>query len=446
MTSDMFQATGANQKVRRIAVLVETSTSWGSVIIAGISDFAKRLQVENGERWTLYVDSRGYFERQELPAWWKGDGVIARVNTPLLVQEVRLASIPCVNVSQIRIPGADIQQVTSNQTQIGKLAAETLIRTGVKHFGYFGPPRREFYTDEILPAFVQTLRDAGMAAPAVFDPDRILRSDSSPHDMLQPLVEWLGTIPRPAGILSWSFHGGQRVCEACCFAGIDVPREISVLAADYDQLISDICDPPLTCIDQSARQVGFVAAAELHRIMEGGKVEEPRIINSAGIAWKKSVITEHVDDELVSAVIRHIDANISRNISVEELCELVSVSRRKLEQHFQRTVGHGPVTHIQRVRLREACRLLAESDLLIKQIAVKFGFRNSEQFQRLLKAETGMTPVQYREFHRRPQRGTLAPNVVALDPGQVGSPVERLSVFTRVSSPVDGRYLLDGAH
>lgn len=441
----MAQGAGTKPRVRRIAVLVETSTSWGSVIIAGISDFAKRLQSETGERWTLYVDSRGYFERQELPAWWKGDGVIARVTTPLLVQQVRLASIPCVNVSQIRIPGADIQQVTSNQTQIGRLSAETLIRTGVKHFGYFGPPKREFYKDEILPTFTQTLREAGFGPPAVFDPDRTLRSDSSPHDMLQPLVEWLATIPRPAGILSWSFHGGQRVCEACCFAGIDVPREISVLSADYDQLISDICDPPLTCIDQSARQVGYIAAAELHRILDGGTVDEPRIINSAGIVWKKSVITEHVDDELVSTVIRHVEANVSRGISVEELCELVSVSRRKLEQHFQRTLGHGPVAHIQRVRLREACRLLAESDLLIKQIAVKFGFRNSEQFQRLLKSETGMTPVQYREFHRRPQRGTLSPAVVALDPGQVGAVVERLSVFTRTTpQAVDGRYLLDG--
>ncbi len=429
-------------KVRRIAVLVETSTSWGSVIVAGISDFSRKLQLETGERWTLYVDSRGYFERQELPTWWKGDGVIARVNTPLLVQQVRLASIPCVNVSQIRIPGADIQQVTSNQAQIGRLAAETLIRTGVKHFGYYAAPKRDFYRDEIITSFTQTLLEADLPAPAVFDPDRTLRSDSNPHDTLEPLVQWLASIPRPTGILSWNFHGGHRVCEACCFAGIEVPSQVSVLSADYDQLISDICDPPLTCIDQSARQVGYVAAAELYRLLQAGQVEEPKIINSAGVVWKKSVVTEHVNDELVSTVIRHIAANISREITVDELCDLVAVSRRKLEQHFQRTVGHGPVAHIQRLRLREGCRLLAESDLLIKQIATKFAFRNSEQFQRLLKSETGMTPVQYREFHRRPKRGALPPAVLPLltTPPNVGS-----LTLQRESAPtVDDRYLLTG--
>lgn len=385
------------------------------MIIAGISDYARRHHQLTGERWTLFVDTRGYFERQEIPAWWRGDGVIARVTTPLLAQQVRLAKLPCVNVSQVRVPGAPVQQVTSNQVQIGQLAAETLIRTGVRSFGYFGPPKREFYDDEVLKSFKRTLVEAGLPAPSVFDPDRNLRWDCNPHDLLEPLVRWLAELSRPLGVLTWNFVGGHRVCEACCYAGIDVPREVSVLSADYDQLISDICDPPLTCVDQSPRQVGHLAAAELARLLSGGKVEAPKLVNPAGIVWRQSVITDHIADELVTEAIRYIEANITRDITVEALCDHVSVSRRKLEQHFRRTLGHGPVTHIQRVRLRRACEALAESNLLIKQIARQAGFRNAEQMQRLLKAETGMTPVQYREAHRRPQRGTAPPAVVLLD-------------------------------
>lgn len=401
--------------VRRIAVLVETSTSWGSMIIAGISDYARRHHQLTGERWTLFVDTRGYFERQEIPAWWRGDGVIARVTSPLLVQQIRLSKLPCVNVSQVQVPGAAIQQVTSNQMQIGRLSAETLIRTGVKSFGYVSPPKREFYEDEVLRSFRRTLSEANLPEPSVFDPDRTLRSDSSPHDLLEPLVAWLRELPRPLGVLAWNFLGGHRVCEACCYAGIDVPREVSVLSADYDQLISDICDPPLSCVDQSPRQVGHLAAAEMARLLAGGRPEAPKLVNPAGVVWRDSVITDHISDEIVTDVIRYIETHIRREITVDELCDHVSVSRRKLEQHFRRTLGHGPVTHIQRVRLRLACQALSESNLLIKQIATQAGFRNSEQMQRLLKAETGMTPVQYREAHRRPHRGTAPPAVVLLD-------------------------------
>lgn len=404
--------------IRRVAVLVETSTSWGSLIVAGVSDYIRRHHghAQAGRpRWTIYVDTRGYFERQELPAWWKGDGIIARVTSPLLVQQVRMGNLPCVNVSQIRVPGATIQQVTSNQVQIGQLAAETLIKTGAKHFGYHGPPAREFYTDEVARTFSETLKRAGFAAPAVFDPDRSLRSDNNPHDMLQPLAQWLRDLPKPAAVLAWNFLGGQRVCEAACYAAIDVPRDLSVLSADYDQLISDICDPPLTCVDQAPRQVGYLAAAELDRLMNGGEVEAPRLINPGGVVWKQSVLTGHISDELVSQAIEFIRSNLTRDVTVDELCEHLGSSRRKIELHFRRAIGHGPVTHLQRLRLSEACRLLAETNLLVKQIVLKSGFRNAEQLQRLLKSETGMTPQQYRESHRRPPIGSAPPAVVAID-------------------------------
>jgi LacI family transcriptional regulator len=409
------ETVGSGQKLRRIALLVETSTSWGSLIIAGVSDYVRRhrtaANTRDGQRWTLYLDARGYFEKPELPAWWSGDGVIARVTTPGLVEQVRALRLPCVNVSQVSVPGAAVQQVTSNQTQIGRLAAETLIRTGVRKVGYVGPPRRDFYTDEIHRSFRATLADAGLPPPLVFDPERDATPGTGPRDLLRPLAEWLVQLGRPAAVLTWGFLGGQRVCEACCFAGLAVPRDISVLSGDYDQLVSDVCDPPLTCIDQAPRQVGYLAAAELDRLLSGGALESPRLVHPAGVIWRQSVVTERVDDRLVSEALLYIQARLARGFDIDALCDHLGVSRRKLELRFRQTVGHGPITYLRRQRLQEGCRLLAETSLLVKQIALKCGFHASEQFQRLLKAETGLTPGQYREAHRRPPRGAAAPEL-----------------------------------
>jgi LacI family transcriptional regulator len=407
------------KRLRRVALLIETSSSWGSQIIAGVSDYIRRHHAapDAAERWTLYVDTRGYFEVPELPAWWKGDGVIARVTSSNLIEQLRTAQVPCVNVSQVFPPGLAMQQVTSNQVQIGALAAQTLIRTGVKHFAYYGPPKRSFYTDEISRSFAGTLKDAGLPAPAQFDPDRVLRSDNSPHDLLGPLSAWLEALPKPVGVLTWNYLGGQRVCEACCFAGLQVPNPVAVLSADYDQLISDICDPPLSCIDQAPRRVGYLAAAELERLLDGGTVEEPKLISPAGIIWKETVPGEHLHDELVREAICLINERLSSPISINELCSTLSVSRRKLELHFRRSLGQGPVARIQLMRIRLACQLLAETNLLVKQIALRCGFRNSEQLQRLLRIESAMTPLQYREAHRRPPRGATPPVVMPIQAG-----------------------------
>ena len=61
---------------KRVALLVETASSWGSQIIAGIADFVRRH-----DRWMLYLDHRGVYENQNVPREWPSDGIIARVTS-----------------------------------------------------------------------------------------------------------------------------------------------------------------------------------------------------------------------------------------------------------------------------------------------------------------------------------------------------------------------------
>src|SRR5260370_32245577 len=137
---------------KRVALLVETASSWGSQIIAGIADFVRRH-----ERWMLYLDHRGVYENQNVPREWPSDGIIARVTSERLAGERGRLKIPFVTVSQIRVPMVGVQQVTTNELRVGELAAETLISAGVKHFGYYGPPRREHYIDNVFLAYRRCL-------------------------------------------------------------------------------------------------------------------------------------------------------------------------------------------------------------------------------------------------------------------------------------------------
>ncbi len=386
---------------KRVALLIETSSSWGQQIIAGIGDYVRR----HG-RWILYVDHRGTFEKQSIPAWWEGEGVIARVTSPLLVQQVRLAKLPCVNVSSIRIPGADIQQVTTSEKRVGEIGAELLMSAGLKSFGYFGPPRREFYVDDILHSFRQKLSASGFEVSAI-DPDRVLRSDTDPHLDLREIGAWLTSLKKPVGIMCWNALGAHRVAEACCWLKLRVPEDVSVLGGDYDQLTAEISMPQLTCVDQAPRRLGFLAATELDRLLCGGKPGEPMLVEPGGVLVRESVVNKAVEDPVVEEAVKLIRENGTGNYDITRLLRALPVSRRSLELRFQRALGRGPGAELRRVRLAEAQRLLSETEMQIKEVAWRSGLKNPEQLQRLIRDATSLSPSQYRQAYRRqPALGT----------------------------------------
>ena len=71
-----------------------------------------------------------------------------------------------------------------------------------------------------------------------------------------------------------------------------------------------------------------------------------------------------------------------------------------MQRRFHKILGRSIHDEIARVRLRRACELLAETDLPIKEIAHKAGFRHQEYLGAVFKAAMGNTPGQYRKQMR----------------------------------------------
>jgi transcriptional regulator GlxA family with amidase domain len=61
---------------------------------------------------------------------------------------------------------------------------------------------------------------------------------------------------------------------------------------------------------------------------------------------------------------------------------------------------------IMQVRVREAQRLLAESDLTILAIARQCGFEYQEHLGRVFRQRLGISPARYRRTARRPRPET----------------------------------------
>lgn len=67
--------------------------------------------------------------------------------------------------------------------------------------------------------------------------------------------------------------------------------------------------------------------------------------------------------------------------------------------------GMPPARYLRQLRLREACRLLAESARPVNEIAHAAGFDDELYFSRRFRKETRLSPSEYRRVYRLQQRG-----------------------------------------
>ena len=100
--------------------------------------------------------------------------------------------------------------------------------------------------------------------------------------------------------------------------------------------------------------------------------------------------------DLVPAT-EHLKEQFREKVSVPKLATLVGMSVRQLERRFRETFKSTPQQYILKLRLLEACELLANSQKPITESALEVGFYDHSSFSRKFSATMGVTPSQYRK-------------------------------------------------
>lgn len=378
----------------RVALLIDTATSWGVGLIKGISRFARQQG-----NWLLHVEPRGRYERFRLPQGWQGDGVIARVNRAELADEIEASKLPAVNVSWYSFEGPKIVRCSASEGESGQMAADYFLSSGFRNFAYCGPLRRPRYTDLFAEAYSQRLANAGhqpIVYPAPGGEQRTIAWDKQ----LASLAEWLKSLPPATALLCWSAARGRQCTEACQYAGIRVPDDIAVLGGDHDELMATMSSPPLSTIEQPAEGIGYAAAKLLEQLMEGKNPDaESAMLSPTRVMIRQSTDVLAVDDEIVRKALRLMRAQISEGVNVAQIVSQLMIARRALEQRFMQHLGRTPGEEIRRTRIERAKQLLVETDLTMAEIAAASGFGEQDVFSRTFRRRQGMTPTEFRSMH-----------------------------------------------
>jgi LacI family transcriptional regulator len=384
-----------------VAVILDAASSYDRLIIGGVAQYAR----EHGP-WSLYVEEDPLQKLPDLRRW-HGQGIIANFDDRAVARAIEGLSLPIVGVGGgfgWYDPASELPYVFTDNERIARLGAEHLLACGFEQLAFCGFRRTRVngWVAERAAAFEATCREAGRVCDVFTGRHATARRW---RELQRELCDWLERLPKPVGIMGCNDARARHVLEACRTLGLVVPRDVAVLGVDNDEVMCEVTEPPLSSIDQSARRIGYEAAAVLDRLIRsraGSGAGPPMraIISPIAVVARASTDTLATADETVQLVLERLRANPWERPDVRALAAEACVSRSTLEHRFLAVVGRSIHEAFVRQRVAGVRRLVAETDLPLKAIASRTRFRSVQYMTTFLHRHTGLTPARLRAVER----------------------------------------------
>lgn len=93
-----------------------------------------------------------------------------------------------------------------------------------------------------------------------------------------------------------------------------------------------------------------------------------------------------------SFIVKTINKNIDKRLSVTELAKLCNMSNINLQKTFSKYAGVGIMEYFNRAKMQKAIELLRQG-LSVKETAMQVGFHDQNYFSTVFKRITGRTPL-----------------------------------------------------
>lgn len=101
---------------------------------------------------------------------------------------------------------------------------------------------------------------------------------------------------------------------------------------------------------------------------------------------------------IVKKSMQYIHEHYQQKIYLEELASNVSMNTQYFCRFFKSFVGKTPVAYINHYRITQAARLLQTENISITEAGLRAGFENPSYFIKLFKAQSHMTPAEYKKL------------------------------------------------
>jgi len=103
--------------------------------------------------------------------------------------------------------------------------------------------------------------------------------------------------------------------------------------------------------------------------------------------------------EPVHNIIARLNRDFAKPVNFDELATRHGLARATFRRRWAELVAQPPARYLLELRMREACRLLAETTRPVRQIAGEVGFADELYFSRRFHIEQGLPPREYRRIY-----------------------------------------------
>ena len=377
----------------KIILLIDCTSEFDRKLLRGMMKYSK----ENGP-WLFFRTPSDYqFEggREEwIVQWakeWQADAIIGRWDEAKLDL---LASLNIPVVLQNTRSRSDIYpNLTGDYLRTGQIAAEYFRKKFYTSFAFYGI-KDVIWSKEKGRGF----REKVMKEHSVYSE---YEEDRGTVYDRQRLTDWLKSLPKGTGVFCCDDAHALTITETCKMAGINVPDDIAVLGVDGDDLICEISDPPISSIQLEVEQGGYQTCKLLHQqILTGDRQPFNVIIGPSEIKERNSTRMLNITDSQVMNILKYIEMNYNHEITMNDVFQLVPLSRRSVEMRFKKATGMTIYQYILYVRIERLAYLLSTTDKTIIDLAYEVGFRDYANVARTFRKHKGCSPMEYRRSHR----------------------------------------------
>ena len=178
-------------------------------------------------------------------------------------------------------------------------------------------------------------------------------------------------------------------------------EKVSVLSAELIKILTDVIREGRTVFlppydvpnikDMKKREdFPFGADQMLKLKFETFLIE---LIRSADtpVSDEKHVISDSKTEEIYS----YITSNYSEKIRLDDLCFLFGTNKTTICKNFKAMYGDTVVDYLNKLRIKQAKRLIREGELNLTQLSSKVGFTSIHYFSKMFKLLENQSPSEY---------------------------------------------------
>ena len=105
--------------------------------------------------------------------------------------------------------------------------------------------------------------------------------------------------------------------------------------------------------------------------------------------------------DLIQRTLAYVLDHFTTDIRIADVAAMACMTESTFSRFFKRNTGNTFTDHVTKLRVSQACNLLATSSLPVTSICYEVGYSNISNFNRNFQKQRGETPSSFRRLARR---------------------------------------------